>query len=453
MSVVRRRLNPLFSSKPSFRQLIQKWLVALTLLVSPLGWAINNNVETLLPQSGEDTNTSQFIPYAFYNGDIGLALATAWLGKGYIQEQVLTVANVWAGQSGSYQLFWANSDILLPFSNRLFIDSAFMYSDWDEVDTYQNGNPDFPGEIAGGNDSDVDNFITATGDDLFGHVTLRYLIPIGDGRGEPIHTFRLKNGLLLPGSEAGGRAWNPLKSGRTTFELRPFYRKQDFEEAETGEPFVNESAGVKVTLDYNNTDWYNNPTRGTRQRLTITRDWGLLDESSTWTAIQFRHSQFFNFGETRKARQRVLALDFWVSDVPTWNSSHSGENGQEVFHRAPLFEGSTLGGLERQRAYPSNRFHDRSAVNYTAEYRYIPKWNPFPNIPLVNTLHIPWWQWVGFVEVGRVAPKWNFRDLHKKMKVSLGGGIRAMVYELVVRVDVAVSEEGGEVQMFFNHPF
>ena len=41
----------------------------------------------------------------------------------------------------------------------------------------------------------------------------------------------------------------------------------------------------------------------------------------------------------------------------------------------------------------------------------------------------------------------------QKDESQLGGGIRAMVYELVVRVDLAFSEEGGEVQMFFNHPF
>ena len=189
------------------------------------------------------------------------------------------------------------------------------------------------------------------------------------------------------------------------------------------------------------------------QELTVSRDWGLLNESSTWTAIQFRHSQFFNLGETEKARQRVLAFNVWTSDVPTWNSSHTGGDGEQVFHRAPLFEGSTLGGLERQRAYPSNRFHDRSAINYMAEYRYMPKWNPFPDIPFVNTLHIPWWQWVAYAEVGRVADNWSFNDLHKKMKVSVGGGVRAMVYEVVIRVDVGASEEGGQLQMFFNHPF
>lgn len=427
--------------------------VLLAVLATAPTLAINNNIETTVPRLDEGENASRVIPYGFYNADTGLAAAAVWMGKGYVQDQVFSLANVWAGSSGAYQLFWANTDIQLPFSNRLFIDSAFMYSNWDEVDTYQDGNPDFRGESAGSNDSDEDNFVTATGDDLFGHVTLRYLFPIGDGRGDPVHDFYLDRGLPIEGSEAGGRRWNPFASGRSTFELRPFYRNQDFEEEDSGESFQNETAGVKFTLEYDNTDWYNNPSRGTVQRLTLARDWGLLDDSDTWTSIQFRHSQFFDLGETARARQRVLALDFWTSDVPTWNSSHTNRDGEEVFHRAPLFEGSTLGGLERQRGYPSNRFHDRAAINYTAEYRYMPNWNPFPEIPLINTLYIPWWQWVGFVEVGRVADKWSVSELHKKMKVSAGGSVRALVYELVIRVDVAMSEEGGEVQMFFNHPF
>jgi hypothetical protein len=421
------------------------------LFLSP-AYCINFNEETTRPRVDDSKNT-QVIPYGFYNADTGLAVAAVAISKGYIQEQVLTVANVWAAQNGSYQIFWANSDIQLPLSERLFIDSMFMFSDWDEVDTYQSGNPDFPDEVAGSNDSDEDNFITATGDDIFGQLTLRYLFPIGQGRTSPIHHFRLEDWLLMQDSAAGGGGWNPFKSGRTTFEFRPFYRDQDFEGEDTGKSFRNKTAGVKLALEYNNTDWYNNPTHGSVSKITVARDWGMLDESPTWTAVQFRHSQFFNLGETSKARQRVLAFDIWTSHVPTWNSSHTNDAGEQVFHRAPLYEGSTLGGLERQRAYPSNRYHDRSAINYSAEYRYMPRWNPFPNIPLVNKLYIPWWQWVAYAELGRVADNWSFSDLHKKMKYSVGGSVRLMVYELVIRVDMGVSEEGGEVQMFFNHPF
>jgi hypothetical protein len=170
-------------------------------------------------------------------------------------------------------------------------------------------------------------------------------------------------------------------------------------------------------------------------------------------AVSFRHSQYWNLGSNAKARQRVLALDLWTSHSPIWNKSSSDDNGTERFHRPPLFEGSTLGGLERQRGYPTNRYHDRSAVNYTLEYRYMPRWNPLGDIPLIKKLFIPWWQWVGFIEVGRVNDQYDLAQLHSSMKTSVGGGVRALVYELVIRVDVAVSEEGGEVQMFFNHPF
>jgi len=76
-----------------------------------------------------------------------------------------------------------------------------------------------------------------------------------------------------------------------------------------------------------------------------------------------------------------------------------------------------------------------------------------PEIPLINNLYIPWWQWVAYVEVGRVADNWSVSDLHKDMKVSVGGGIRALVSGLIIRVDAGVSDEGGEIQMFFNHPF
>lgn len=82
----------------------------------------------------------------------------------------------------------------------------------------------------------------------------------------------------------------------------------------------------------------------------------------------------------RRAASRKLAQ--WLIPLGLLLSPFAGAINNNVE--------TTLGGLERQRAYASNRFHDRSAINYTAEYRYMPKWNPFLKIPLVNTLHIPW---------------------------------------------------------------
>ncbi len=52
-----------------------------------------------------------------------------------------------------------------------------------------------------------------------------------------------------------------------------------------------------------------------------------------------------------------------------------------------------------------------------------------------------------------VSDKWAFDDLHKHMKISAGAGVRLSVAGLVIRLDVAGSDEGGEVQMFFGHTF
>ena len=149
----------------------------------------------------------------------------------------------------------------------------------------------------------------------------------------------------------------------------------------------------------------------------------------------------------------MFAFDFWTSHSPSWNSTRTGNDGESIYQRPPLFEGSTLGGLERQRGFPSYRFHDRSALNYTLEYRHVPRWNPLTELPILNKLYIPWWQWVAFAEVGRVHDQYELDELHSNMKMTLGGSIRALVYELVVRADFGITQEGAEVQMFFNHPF
>jgi hypothetical protein len=81
------------------------------------------------------------------------------------------------------------------------------------------------------------------------------------------------------------------------------------------------------------------------------------------------------------------------------------------------------------------------------------KWNPFPGIPIINNLHIPWWQWTVFAEAGRVHDEWEMDELHDDMKWSLGAGARIMVEGVIVRVDFATSEEQSEVQMFIGQTF
>lgn len=257
--------------------------------------------------------------------------------------------------------------------------------------------------------------------------------------------------MLVKGYEAGGGNWDPLSTGRTRIALQPFYRRQDFSD-EDNLPFESITSGLKFELEYDNTDWYVNPSIGSKTSLSLSRDWGVEEDSSTWTSIQFEYRKFINLGETENARQRVIAFNFWTSDVPTWNSFHY-KNGEKIYHHAPLFEGSTLGGLDRQRGYSTNRFYDCSAINYSAEYRYTPSYNPFTNMPLIRKLSIPYWQIVTFAEVGSAAGNWHITDLDHTMKTSIGTGVRLSVAGLIIRADVAASDEGAEVQMFFGQSF
>ena len=86
--------------------------------------------------------------------------------------------------------------------------------------------------------------------------------------------------------------------------------------------------------------------------------------------------------------------------------------------------------------------------------RLTPECNPFVDWPrLQKHLGVEWLQFAPFVEVGRVASNWNFSELHDDMKFSGGLGIRARARGIVVRLDIAGSEEGAGIQMMVGMPF
>jgi hypothetical protein len=106
------------------------------------------------------------------------------------------------------------------------------------------------------------------------------------------------------------------------------------------------------------------------------------------------------------------------------------------------------------RGYRFARFSDKAAIYYSAEYRMIPRWNPFTKMPkLQKKVGVEWIQIVPFAELGRVAPAWRVDTLHSSMKWDAGVGIRALAKGLLVRVDMAESKEGMRVQMMVDAPF
>jgi Omp85 superfamily domain len=431
---------------------IRRWAIAAGMLLLPATLhATSLECEVNADCPGKAQGIA--VPYGFYNEATGLAAAVAVVGSGYLQPQFAVVGNIFAGTNDTVAGFLLARNFQVVEEGRLFLDLRLLAGRWGELKTYQNGNPAFASERAGANNSNEDNFFEVEGSDQYYRATLRYLLPIGAGKEGPIHVYRTRSGLLEPESASGGREWNPLRSGVSTLELEPFYRKRSLENPPAGVIANPRTAGGTLRLKYDNTDWPKNPSYGSRTTIGVSRDWGGLDDAPSWTQVEFQFSKYFSLGETARARQRVVAFDVWVSDSPTWYDPAT-INGQQGFHRPPTFLGSTLGGLERQRGFDANRFSDKAAINYQLEYRHIPAANPLAGIQLLKPLQIKWVQYVAFVEVGRVAEHWHLKTLHEDMKISYGVGARAFALGgLVVRVDLAFSKEAAQVQMFIGQTF
>jgi outer membrane protein assembly factor BamA len=363
---------------------------------------------------------------------------------------MLTVGSGLFSADGTYMTFLMVRNYRIPFYKRLILEPQTSVGSFENVQSFTINSPEFPDEDAGSNDSSEDNYIEADGDDFWFEFKIRYLLPIGHGKEAIFPQIQLENGIFESG-ETGGLFWNPLATGRTYFELTPFYRNQSFDDDED-EDIIQKTAGLDVAIHYDNTDISFNPSQGSSQRIYFSGDWGDFGSSRPWSVLGFELDKYFNLGPSKSARQRVIAFCFWTADCLTWNNSHT-ENGQVVYHRPPTYKGANLGGLFQLRGYPATRFNDRSVIYYGLEYRHTLAWNPLKDFTLNKRLDVDWFQLVGFSELGRVAPNWSFDELHSDMKWSLGAGIRTMVNSIVLRADLATSEEDIFVQLFIGQPF
>lgn len=390
------------------------------------------------------------IPYGFYNEHFGTAVAYVYGVVGYPQKQSALLGTVMAGTEGSGMGFLMGRDLRTPFSERLFVDLIAQIGSFKNIESYIDGNPRFEDERAGTNDSHEDNFVEGDGWDNFFRARFKYLLPIGHGKDQIVDIVEVERGMVIP-DKTRVTSWNPLISGRTYLELTPFYRWQEIDGDYLDTD--NKTNGLMFSLFRDNRDFTPTPSRGSALLLNLTKDYGWFDSTDSWTSVSTEFDKYFSLGKSDRFRQRVIAFNFWTADTPSWETSTTG--GEEtISHRAPPFAGATLGGVWRMRAYPSQRFNDKAAIYYAAELRMIPWWNPFDRWTwLQKHLEIAWWQWVPFVEMGRVAPSWNIEELHSNLKWDVGFGVRAMAKGLVVRVDTAVSEEGFGVQMMVSQPF
>ncbi len=410
------------------------------------------HAQSIVTEKGREFEPRIFhLPYAFYNQSFGAAAGYVVGITGVHQKQMSILATAIAGTNDALALYVVERDYQVPFLPRLFIDSEFALSTFGELQSYADGKPGYSNERAGSNNSSYNNYIEGPGTDNFARAKFRFLLPIGSGKDDIISKLTLENGLLSEG-KFGATSWNPLTSGKTFLEAKPFWRSQSVRSDYTRN--YKDTNGVEFSLFRENTDFPKNPSEGSTFRLRYTRDWGLFGSTTGYDVLDVEWSKYFSLGPSKYFRQRVLAFDFWSANVFSWDDYSTRNNGQVVYHRPPPYAGAMLGGIWRMRAYPTSRFNDQAAIYYALEYRVMPEWNPFAkNEWIRKNLDIAWWQWVPFVEVGRVAPHWSIDDLHSKMQWDVGFGIRAMVKGMTVRIDTAVSNENWGVQMMIGHPF
>jgi hypothetical protein len=425
---------------------MKKWL---TLLLAIIAFFAGQTVfaqSIRVSPDGEFSQQTLSLPYAFYNESFGFAGGYVYGKVGSPQKQATMLATAIVGTKGAMG-FLVGKDIQMPRIERLFLDPIVSVGYFSDNESYVDGNPDFPDERAGSNDSDEDNYVEGDGWDNFFRLRFKYLLPIGAGRDEIISTVKMKDGLPISEPQ-GGTSLNPFKSGRSYLELRPFYRSQqiDGDDIDT----KTKTNGADFSLFWDNRDFDANPSKGFGLRGKVSRDFGWFDSSDSYTNLEGELDLYFPLKMGSWLRQGVLALNHWTSYSPTWNKQSDGK----ITNRPPAYVGATLGGLWRMRGFPTQRFNDRAATYYAAELRLIPEWNPFNNWPRVQKyLGIKWLQFVPFVEIGRVAPEWSFSRLHSDMKWDAGLGIRALAQGIVIRIDSAYSKEGVGVQMMISQPF
>ncbi len=398
------------------------------------------------PKGG--TKNSLLLPYAFSTESMGFTMGVGGGTKGYGQEQLLLGATAFYSVDEAVGLFLGMWDYRPSFANRFFFGAQGMVGNYPKNRAYTS--IDFQQDTirAGSNDSDMNDYVEDSGYDNWTDFKLEFVLPWGSARNDSMQHYTLKGGLLQSPS-VGGDSWNPLENGVTTLMLRQFNRYRSFEfdtgeKAATVHPF-------ELAISYNNTDFPGNPSTGSEQYMGVTHDFGWLESPYEWTFLEFEASKYFSLGSSAWAKQRIIALNVWTGDSPTWNEQTNADGSVSVSERPPFYEGATLGGFYRMRGYPVDRFNDRSVIYTAAEYRYTLDWNPLGNISWLRWLKSDWLQLVAFAEGGRVAN--DYGDLFEDWKADGGFGIRGMFSSAVVRLDVGFSDETTSAWVMFGHPF
>ncbi|MDO6708096.1 hypothetical protein [Photobacterium sp. 1_MG-2023] len=379
------------------------------------------------------------VPFAFYTDNFGFAVGMAGVVKGAFQPQASLFGAGVKGSSGSWLTYFRGDNFRLNEQSRWLFGAEIYNADFQDTDFYL-------GEAAD-NDSTRQDALNTNAQDARYRLFARYIFPLGSATSHPLAALALKRPLT------GSTPWD---SGITSLEFRPFYQCRRYDDRHALPPTefseTEEVWALETRLEWDNLNHEHNPSEGSHSLLTVTADPGSSARESWWQ-WELSQSWFWDMGPAGDwFDQQVIAFNAYLSDVPSWNDSEQVQ-GETRYHRPPEFARASLGGLFRLRSYPGGRFSDRSALSYSLEYRVMPEWQPLSVWPVFEWYDVPWWQWVVFGDLGRVAGEFDLKTLNQEMRWSAGGAVRFQVEGIVVRAEMAWGEEESSFNVMVNQPF
>ncbi len=377
-------------------------------------------------------------------------VASAFLGESLNVEKQLSPTNTTQESKNSQGTFLAITGYKLPFVNRLFISAYGSYAYYPNQQLYLDGSNN--SVKAEDKVNDTLSPLRTQGYNNWYYMDFRYVLPFGENSDNPITTYKLDRGIPVNRNNYGGGL--PFFTGRTILEIKPFYTNWTAEKL-TQEPEWT-TAGLKVMLQHDNTDYIDNPSRGYGFKLQYSQDFGNFNSTQTWNAMQAQYAQYIKLPNFKYTRMNTIALNVWSAYSPSWDKNNKLnpdiDNPVIDAHQPPPWEGARLGGWNRMRGYDSNRFNDKAAIYYGLEYRVIPQLNPLKDekwLPIA----IDWFQLVFFAEAGRVASSYDLQTLHSNMKSDIGFSLRALAAKVPVRFEMAFGEEGSSMWVMIQQPF
>jgi len=422
----------------------------------------------------EDINASKkqstwiALPYIFSSDSMGLTAGVVGIFNGFFQPQMSIVASIYGGEKFEVEKihedegikkdearttggFLAISGYKAPFTDRLFLSLLASYAYYPNQRLYLEGSNDSKRDLDSKSPLETTPLQTQGYNNWF-NLDFRYVLPWGESKDKVLPVVKMRRGIPVNRTDVGGGA--PFVTGQSILGTEFFYTKWTADKL-TEEPSLNTN-GLRLYLEHDNTDYPDNPSRGYNFIGKFSGDFGWSNSTQSWNALEAAYSHYFEFDNLSWTRQNVIALNAWTAYSPSWDKSEKlhPDHPEGVLdkHQPPMWEGARLGGWKRMRAYDSNRFNDKAAIYFAAEYRVIPDMNPMQDQEW-SPIPIDWFQTVLFAEVGRVAPHYELDTLFSDMKYDVGFSIRALAAKLPVRFDMAFGQEGSTMWVMVQQPF